>query len=222
MIKLKSVRVPLHEAVIEARFAGDARIDSWRGDFQQLIRGKYPLLFVPAVNPGDFPALMHYQFTNETQTARVSLSLNSLAYSSFEYPGWEQFKQEFLVHLQLLQKSLNPHRLTRLGVRFINHFDQDLARHLKQGFPKHYLAPLRLNPEFHISTTRFNLDDHKMLINVRKENGLLTLDYDAHSESILIKDASQRIEALHTGVETELFDVLRPSYVEQLSQNKIS
>ncbi len=151
MIKLKSIRVPLHEAVIEARFAGDARIDSWRGDFQQLIRGKYPLLLVPAVNPGDFPALLHYQFSNETQTARVSLSLNSLAFSSLEYPGWEQFRQEFIGHLQLLQRNITPNHLTRLGVRFINHFDQDLTQSFRQNLPKHYLAPLKLNPEFHLS-----------------------------------------------------------------------
>ncbi len=59
-----------------------------------------------------------------------------------------------------------------------------------------------------------------MLINIRRENGITTLDYDAYVENILVSEAHHQMEILHTCIETELFDVLKPSYVEQLSQTK--
>jgi hypothetical protein len=50
--------------LLRRAFQVTLEIDSWRGHFQQIVRGKYPLLLVPSVNPGDFPALLHYHFSN--------------------------------------------------------------------------------------------------------------------------------------------------------------
>ena len=83
--------VPLTEAIIEVRFPGDARIDHFRGEFQQKVRNEFPLLLAPTLESNESPALLHYRFSNEAQTRSVDLALHSLMYSSKEYPGWETF-----------------------------------------------------------------------------------------------------------------------------------
>lgn len=217
-VSIKPTRTPLAEATIEVRFPGDLRLDVWRGEFQQKVREEYPLLFVPSVNQGDFPALQHYQFVNETQTTRVSLALNSLAFSTMEYPGWVFFEKEFLSYYRLLIDYIQPRKLTRIGVRYVNQFDSELVSMLKRSYPKKYLAGLALNPEYYLSVTRFatNIKGCKLLVNVQKENDLLVLDYDAFMENARPEEIVDSLRALHSCVESEFFDVLKPKYAESL------
>ena len=213
--------VPLSEAIIEVRFPGDARIDQFRGEFQQRIRGTFPLLLAPTLEQNDSLALLHYRFSNETQTRSVDLALHSLMYSSKEYPGWETFSEEFLEFWNILNRKLTPPILTRVAIRFENQFDQAWRNHLNLVNLPTYLMPVRNTPSYHRSITQLAKGDHSLIINLlmqeSEEMSSLSLDYDAFTNNVSIEKLEEALSTLHQSIEFEFLSAVTPDLAKSLS-----
>ncbi len=220
------VKEPVIEAVIEARFPGDARVEYWRGQYQQKIRGEYSKMYVPRVAPGtsSAPALLHYRFFNESETHFVAIAPNSLAYGSTQYPGWQAFREEFLRHWNALESELHPTVLTRLGMRFTNSFQSEVTDESAENldalaqirFEQGYLKVLQAKPTFHQSVTGFKRGEHQVAVNVLLQEGgaELRIGYDFAVLNVAPGETPSIIDELHTALEAEFFG----SIAEDLAQ----
>lgn len=220
------VKEPIIEAVIEARFPGDARVEYWRGQYQQKIRGEYSKMYVPrvALSTPSATALLHYRFFNESETHFVAIAPNSLAYGSTQYPGWQAFRQEFLKHWNAVEGELQPTILTRLGMRFTNSFQSEAVGETTENldalaqirFEQPYLRVLETKPAFHQSVTSFKRGEHQIVVNVLlQENGAeLQIGYDLAVMNVAPNETPRIIDELHTALEAEFFG----SIAEDLAQ----
>ena len=212
------IKIPFREAAIEIRFPGDARIDSWRGEFQQTIRARLPQLLVPNIQPGEAVALRHYQFTNEAQTEIVSLALNSLAYAVTEYAGWEIVRTEYLRLWTKLQEQMSIRQASRIGIRYTNLFDSDTYRYLQNPSSKSYLAAFfESSGEFELKTILKRENINFLIRIIKPENqDFLIFDLDAS----LLNQSTAKIEAtlnrLHTIIENEFFSCLEPEFRDRI------
>lgn len=217
------VRVPLMEATIEVRFPGDARIDAIRGDFQQAIVEEFPQLFVPEVAPGESPALLPYRFQNLDGTRTVALAINSLAFLAKQYPGWATFKSDFLGFWEKLASRVQLRDLGRVGMRFVNRFDDELNQHLNIEEAPEYLASLR-DPkcDFIRSATNYGDGETGLLINVHKPQSepVLVLDYDAYTHNAKPEAIEATLESLHSRIEAEFQRTLNDDYARTLLSPK--
>jgi len=209
--------------VIEVRFHGDARIEHWRGQYQQIIRDKYPLMFVPKIVPGEALALMHYRFYSENKTQFLAIALNSLAFGLNQYPGWGAFRDEFLNHWEVLHRDLQPAMLTRVGVRFTNLFradeSDDQSNALTQiNFEKSYLKPLQERPVVHQGATSFQRGEYRISVQVvlPEDSQEVQVDYDAAAANVDPAQVREVTEQLHRLIEDEFFGSITSDLAESL------
>ena len=132
---------PLKSAVFEVRFPGELLIEARRYELQEKIRDVYPKLYVPNAQEGTSPALQPYTFQNAEATDSVSIAINSFAVRTSQYQGFAHFKAQFLSLFELFQELFHVQKLTRTGLRYINHIpifrDNSvipLTDYLKVGF----------------------------------------------------------------------------------------
>lgn len=111
---------PLIQAAFEIRFPGDPAVECRRDEFYRLVRDKYSKVYVPKLKPGEAPALAPYHFKREDEQATIMTAINTLAYSTTQYPGFEAFKEEVLRIVDLFGKTFKIEKLTRTGLRYIN------------------------------------------------------------------------------------------------------
>jgi len=217
---LNVVKVPLREASIEVRFPGDARIDSFRGVFQQRVRHRFPHLLVPLVKPDEPAALRPYRFESSSQTSSVSLGLSSFGLSMQDYPGWSSFRQQALELWGLVADTIEPARITRLGARYVNHFDEELVPRLDLSAPPPYLAWLPHDPSFHHGITLLEDGPRGMLVRVERPRGTceLVVDLDSFCTDLEPGDIPEELDQLHTRLEREFLQVLEPRFRETLAR----
>lgn len=217
------VQTPLVEATSELRFAGRARIEAIRGHFQERVRSGFPHLLVPNVRPDVAPALQHYRFSNEAQTIYLSLAVNSLAYTTREYRGWDTFKEEVVRNWQTLQEELGAEEiadLTRVGVRYVNRFSADQRAHLLSFEKTPYLAALSDDVMAHTGTTLIRRESASLRVQVGidGEGGDLVVDLDGSRSSVDATVLEETLDDLHAVVEEEFFGLLEPEYVARLRE----
>jgi len=112
---------PLKDVACEIRFPGEMEIECNRHRFWQEIRSDYPKIYVPKTDPRSYPALQHYRFGAESGTRKVSVALNSLAFSDPEYDGHEDFEKEFFRVVDIFRTQFKRIKiLSRIGWRYIN------------------------------------------------------------------------------------------------------
>lgn len=213
------VSVPLVEASIEVRFPGDASVEARRGAFQRAVRADFPNLFVPKVQPGHAPALSPHLYRNEGGTRTIALAINLLAYSSQDYPGWKSFLAQYLGYWSMLQAWVEPVRLTRVGVRYINRFDAAMREHLPDSGRPPFLQPLDAGVVRHQGTTSRVFGDHELDITVNfdaRDERDLTVDFDAHAEEVEPASLEVTLTTLHASVERVLASTLDEDHAKQL------
>lgn len=111
---------PLKEVSAELRFYGEPNVEAKRGDFFELVREIYPLVFVPPLNPSVHPALQHYRFEKENRNAGISLAINSIGYFQREYEGADAFISEFKRIVGIAKDLFGMRNYSRIGWRYIN------------------------------------------------------------------------------------------------------
>lgn len=213
------VAVPLVEASIEVRFPGDARVEARRGEFQRAVRADCPKLFVPKLQQGLAPALSPHVYRNDGGTRTIALAINLLAYSSQDYPGWKAFVERYLGYWSMLEAWVEPERLTRVGLRYVNRFDAALREHLRDPEIPAFLRPLGDGVVRHLGATTRVVGDHELDIKVNFDatgDAELTIDFDAHAEDIEPEKLEATLKTLHASVERSLASTLDEDHAKIL------
>jgi uncharacterized protein (TIGR04255 family) len=111
---------PLIEAVFQIRFPGEPAVECHRDKFFQLVRSEYSNVWVPNLHEGQAPALSPYHFKTDDGLHTVFTAINSIAFSSKKYGGFDSFKSEALRLIGLFVGTYGIEKLTRTGLRYIN------------------------------------------------------------------------------------------------------
>ncbi len=111
---------PLAEVVFEFTFPAETAIECRRHEIQDKLRGEYPNLIVPVVQPGMLLAYEPYRFEKADGSAGVILSLNRFGHYSRAYPGFDVFRAECVNLVELFRSIIPVKTLNGVGLRHIN------------------------------------------------------------------------------------------------------
>jgi uncharacterized protein (TIGR04255 family) len=112
---------PLVLAIFQLRFAGETAVEAGRVAFQEATRDRLPKLYVPKTIVGQAPSLQGVVFRSEDESESVELAVNAFTYYSSRYDGFSSFKERVQSYLEVFNRSVKIHRLTRAGLRYVNH-----------------------------------------------------------------------------------------------------
>ena len=222
------IPIPLAEMSIEVRFPGDLRVEQWRASFQQRIRGQYPKLLVPVLQPGvathpaNAPHLMHLRFADPQELNMVGVAINSLGLIKKVYPGWQETIKEFLNYWEDLCKYLEISQATRVGLRFQNQFAGNTWELLKQPFDESFL--LGVNDEsivthegtFRIKNATGEKEEMVIRVTINKNNKELFVDFDAFGQNVGTEKVPKLLEYYHNDIKRKFLGLLRDDYAKRL------
>lgn len=210
---------PLVNTAFELRFFGDLSIETRRDQFQKAVKAEFPKLWVPNAAPNTSPALQHYQFRSEDNSARVSLAVNSFVYATSTYPGFEKFRENLERQRVIFDRVFGIESYTRLGLRYTNKLpilrdEQNtiplgnyvtLQVGLGRGFSGSGINDLGLS-----IASKIGNGDLRLIVQREEQNGLevLTLDLDYSLQGNIEKkkipdfltEAHQHIESVFLGL----------------------
>ncbi len=111
---------PLLEAVFEIRFPGEPAVECHRDEFFALVRGEFPMVWVPHLEAGQSPALSPYHFRSADEKSSLMIAINRFAYSTRTYTGFASFKREAMKHTAAFVQKFGLQKLNRTGLRYVN------------------------------------------------------------------------------------------------------
>jgi uncharacterized protein (TIGR04255 family) len=112
---------PLVEVIFEIRFSGEPIVECRRDIFYESVRGEYSQVLVPQIKEESFVALEPYRFEKKDKSAGVMLAMNKFSFYCRKYPGFAEFKKEFMKLLRGFRKAYpRIGTLTRTGFRYVN------------------------------------------------------------------------------------------------------
>ncbi|MDA8240905.1 MAG: TIGR04255 family protein [Nitrospiraceae bacterium] len=112
---------PLVEVIFEIRFPGEPVVECRRDIFYESVRREYSQVLVPQIKEGSFVALEPYRFEKKDKSSGVMLAMNKFSFYCRKYPGFAEFKKEFMKLLQGFRKAYPKiDTLTRTGFRYVN------------------------------------------------------------------------------------------------------
>lgn len=216
------VKIPLLECIIQLNFSGDARIDAVRGLFQQEIRGEFPLLLVSNAMPNTAPAVQPYQFATSNRTRYINIAVNSFAYGTKEYPGWDKHRDDFLKFWRKIETHIHPSMFTAVSMRYMNQFSSDETG----GFPINSstpcFAPLHSKPDQFQSAMLIKEEPGHLIVQVelQKEPNTIKFDLDAQLTDISTDKLDQILDQLHGRIERYFIEAINPSYAKLIVPSK--
>jgi uncharacterized protein (TIGR04255 family) len=216
---------PLVESAFEARFLGDLSIETKRDQFQKALKKDFPKLYVPNATIGKAPALQHYQFRKEDDSAKVMLAVNSFAYSCSRYPGFDTYKRDVEGIWKIFSDLFDVPSFTRLGLRYVNHLP--IIRDERGAIPlsRYITANLKVTESFPSDTVRelnfttlseMSGGELRLLLeNNKREQGLeiLVLDLDfSRTGSIERNERGAFIDEAHGEIERVFVSLISDDY----------
>ena len=112
---------PLVEVIFEIRFPGEPVVECRRDIFYESVRNEYSQVLVPQTKEGSFVALEPYCFEKKDKSAGVMLAMNKFSFYCRKYPGFAEFKKEFMKLLRGFRRAYPKiDTLTRTGFRYVN------------------------------------------------------------------------------------------------------
>lgn len=138
----------LRSVAVEAYFPGQLKALARFGDIQDAFADRFPLLFVPNMQPGDALALRPFQLRDEDQSRSLALALNQVAFIAFQYPGFEAFHREVVSIVPKALQTIDVRTLNRVVYRYENEIG--LSREDDGSLPLARLFPgvLPTSPDF--------------------------------------------------------------------------
>lgn len=130
-IPKKITPCPILEAIVEIRFEPEEPDDAIFGIIYNQFKKsfpeieKLPILQIPDQFRSKDPNLIykpHYKLIKENYTLQVGPRIFSLV-NVKEYSGWDKFSQEIREVFELLSKSQVIKEIKRLGLRYVNLFE---------------------------------------------------------------------------------------------------
>ena len=123
-------KAPLVQVICQLRFPKLLRIDSSPpADFQERVRGQFPLMQKGSPVPFDLPpeiaqmVQQHggsgtYQFMTEDKNYTIGLNSESISLTALKYARWEQFLEHLTPALEALIELYRPSFFSRIGLRY--------------------------------------------------------------------------------------------------------
>jgi uncharacterized protein (TIGR04255 family) len=219
---------PLIEVVFEIRFPGELAIECLKHNFWELIRKEYPRILVPHPSRDKALALIPYRFEKEDESSGVMLALNMMAYYSKSYPGFHEFKKEYLRIHSNFEEIFKLKKLIRAGWRYINiiPFVREkglipLDRFLELGFIFPEMIPERfniLNLNFVSETDGGKITTKLETLKRNDKNGealLLDFDYGKVGE-LRFEEIEEYIDEAHKYTRNLFEELITDSYRQYL------
>lgn len=224
---------PLVEAVFEIRFPGEPAVECRRDEFFDLIRSKYPHVFVPKIQSGQSPPLELYHFRSDDQKHTVMTAINRFAFSSKKYEGFELFKKETLRLLEVFSKKFKIGKLSRTGLRYTNvipfvrekdnfplssYLNVDI--NLPPAFPKQFE---HLDLRFVAKLSSGSITTHIQPLKAQdgNEEGIL-LDFDfAKDKGLHIKKVEHYLNESHEQTKEMFEQIITDSYLKYIKGESI-
>lgn len=135
--EIRLQKAPLEEVVCQVKFGPILRISKETpSDFQEAVRQRFPSLVVeqgvlvqfPGAAGAEKPSMEStpriYRFRTQNELSHIALAMDFFAFSTKQYTHWEDFVQDVELGYEAVQKVYQLHHATRIGLRFINRFDQ--------------------------------------------------------------------------------------------------
>lgn len=162
-------------------------------------------------------------FSNENNNSLIQVKPNVFTINLLKYyPGWEEFKKIINKYLKLYIKVAQPTKINRIGLRYINRFNQI---DLNQNSISHYF---KINPSmlegyqignfFVRNEIIYNKIDSILICNMGSQNdggNYIFLDFDfitQNSEYIRFENYQEWLEKAHENIE----DVFNSSITNKL------
>lgn len=222
---------PLVEVVFEIRFPGELQVECQRHLFWERIKDDYPTIKVPHPTPEKALALVPYKFVRKDKQMTIMVAINSLALSATTYPGFKEFKKEFLRIHNLFGETFKLKKLKRAGWRYINVIPfvrEDglipISQFLKLGFKLPSSIPERfkaLSLTFDAKTEGGSITTRLDTL-VREDGGqeaiLLDFDYgkDGNGNELRFSDVEKYIDEGHSFTRQLFEDLITDGYRQYL------
>lgn len=230
---------PLAEVVFELKFPGSFAVWSGLERFQKAVGTDYPRLFVPAVQPGQFPALIPFRLSSQDDSRSINVALNLFSVMARSYGVFPEFRAEFDRLFSEFRKMHNPPTLTRLGLRYINvlpvaptvtgsilpilHPWLDMKTEVPEGLRRPVsessTALVLEYPHGRLRLTVGNAQAEKRSADgtIANASSVFLFDLDFFREgTIESSEVVSFLENAHATIEQAFFDLLRPDVVVQL------
>ena len=178
---------PLIEAVFEIRFPAEISIKCKTDLFYNKLKENFPIL---ATHPSE--SMHMYDFLSKEQNEIIRVGLDRISYHAKKYNGgFAKFQEDALKYLHVFINTYNIERLTRTGLRYVNHIPivkvdgvVPLERYLNFGYklPSKYIPDKfeLLNTILIVRIDKGKLKillETKEMLNITKTE-VLVLDFD--------------------------------------------
>lgn len=132
---------PIVQVICQLRFPPILDIASKEpADFQNAVRGRYPLYEKAYALPQEVTALLTslpllplpegvtHKFYVEDKTCEIALARDYVAVAATKYTRWEHFSDEVLLAREALEKVYSPAFYSRIGLRYRDVIDKSALR----------------------------------------------------------------------------------------------
>lgn len=219
---------PLSTAIFQLRFAGETAVEPGRVQFQDATRDRLPKLYVPKAVAGQPLALQGYVFRSDDEAESVELAINAFTYYTSQYDRFASFRERVLSYFAVFSRFVRIHRLTRVGLRYVNRIPIlrsgpgegiQLSDYLNVGLT----LPERMGganlTELNTAFT-LRMEGGKLRILIQHEqvsdppgNEVLVLDFDFAQEDQLDVDCLEEyLDRAHADTKQIFVDLIAPRY----------
>lgn len=221
---------PIKDALVEIRFVPDISLDAVFGVIYKQLRNDYgepeqlPIMQMPAEirnKEKNFRFKPHYKLLKPPYVVQIGPEM--IAISSYpDYVGWENFSAEIIKVLEHIEESEVIKEISRVGIRYINFFENDIFKKVRIKILKDDSEINYLNSFFRTEMMDGNFKNKLQIgnnVTVDGKNGSI-IDIDTVKDSGLENFFTEKKEIISRGHEVEkklFFELLTDEFLKSLN-----
>jgi uncharacterized protein (TIGR04255 family) len=218
---------PIIDAVIEIRFTPNIDHNAVFGLLYNAIKNDFP----GKVEPQTLTTIEHgkneittsqiFKLTNEKYV--IQIGHNVLSISSYpRYTGWSDFYDETINYLQKIDEVGIISEINRLGMRYINFFENDIFTKIKINATLDNKEIDYKNTQIKTEISHDNFTSNLLIANnievQNKTGSIIDIDtYRMHSLEGFFKKKEQILKEIHDNEKELFFSLLKDEFVETLN-----
>lgn len=218
---------PIIDAVIEIRFKSNIDQNAVFGLLYNALKddfpGKVEFQILNTLEPGktEFTASQIYKIANQEHV--IQIGHNVLSISSFpNYIGWSKFYSATINYLQKIESVGIISEVSRLGMRYINFFDNDIFSNIKLNISLDNNEIRYKNTQIKTEISHVNFTSNLMIANnieVDSKIGSI-IDIDTYKIQDLENFFEKKVDILqeiHDNEKKLFFSLLKDEFVATLN-----
>jgi len=228
MKKPKSIEpCPIIDAVIEIRFTPNIDQNAVFGLLYNEVKEDFPGKVEPqtitTIEPGknELQSTQIYKIANERYV--IQIGHNVLSISSFpKYTGWTEFYETAIKYLKKIEGVGIIAEVNRLGMRYINFFENDIFKNLKINTTIDNQEIDYKNTQIKTEISHENFKSTLLIANniEAKNNTGSIVDIDTfRSENLkdFFSNKSEILQEIHNNEKDLFFSLLKDEFIESLN-----